>query len=110
MENIVAIRVTDAKGKRHFFLTWGRIFDSTKTDELFIAIKPHLQKFGVKGASKLYLCESLREAAQQKYFFEAFFELSQEKISFGIKTYPKWKAKQKARIKNGKGIYYLGTD
>jgi hypothetical protein len=110
MEDIIAIRVTDSGGRKHYFLTWGRIFDRIETDELYLAIKPHLKRFGIKNKRQFHLCDSLREAMQQRYFFEGFFKMAQERIPYGVSSYPKWKSKQKARIKKGRGIYYLGVD
>ena len=110
MEDIIAIRVTDSRDRKHYFLTWGRVFNRIETDELFSAIKPHLKSFGIKNGRHFHLCDSLREAVRQRYFFEAFFKMTQEKIPYGVSSYPKWKSKQKARIKKGREIHYLGVD
>ena len=107
MEAVVAIKVVDEKGIEHFFMTWGRVFNAVDPEPLFRAIKPYLPKFGVSPTSSMTLCESLREASSQRYFYEALFFFGQTKIPFGDE-YSSWCEQQCEKIECGKEIYYLG--
>jgi hypothetical protein len=109
MEDIVAVKVIDTAGKPHYFVTWGRIFDSGAPELLLQAITPHLPTFGIKSFDSINLCPSLREAANQSYFYEALFAFSQKHIPFG-ENYEAWRQQQVQRVRAGKEIYYLGTD
>lgn len=89
MENIVAVKVIDAEGKSHYFLAWGRVFDAVDAEPLLEAIRPHLTQWGIRDCVSIELCRSLSEAASQPYFYEALFDLSQQKIPYG-KKYEAW--------------------
>jgi hypothetical protein len=107
MDDIVAIKVVDHAEKKHFFLTWGRVFDAIDEEPLLAAIEANLSMWGVRKARSLEVCDSLQEAASERYFFEAFFMMSQERIPFGPK-YKSWQASKRKRIKKGEDIRYLG--
>ena len=101
MEDIVAIRVIDSRGKKHFFVTWGRVFDAVDPKPLLDAVRSSLPKFGGMSAIRsIRVCETLQEAADQPYFYEALFSFSRERdLSERVR---------RARIIAGKNIYYLG--
>lgn len=81
----MAIKVVDRSGGRHFFLTWGRVFDTVKSEPLLAAIRPHLKTFGLPAIRRIEVCRSLRDAAGAAYFHEAFFALTQKRIPFGVR-------------------------
>jgi hypothetical protein len=107
MENIVAIKVVEKSGMDHFFLTWGRIFDSVDGESLLAAVRPNLPKWGIYSARSLAVCYSLRDAASEPYFYEALFMMTQERIPFGPK-YKSWQSKKRKQIRKGDEIHYLG--
>jgi hypothetical protein len=109
MEDLVAFRVVNGKGRSYFFITWGRVFDSVDPSSLFKAVRPHLTKFeGIDRVRSLHLCRTLKEASGAPLFYEALFDFAQRPIPFGAKTYPRWRAKVRLRIQQGKDIYGLG--
>jgi len=101
LEDIVAIKAIDSRGKRHFFITWGRAFDRVDPKPLLSAIRPALSRFGLTATCRLQVCPTLQEASDQPYFFEAL-------VAFAQKRVPSTATRRK-RIAAGKDIYYLGT-
>jgi hypothetical protein len=106
MEEIVAVKVRDSRGRKHYFLTWGRVFDPVDPKPLISVIRGHLHTFGIGKSLSIDVCDSLQEAVNERYFYEAFFEMTQV-IGLG-RARQKWKAAIKRRIRHGKEIYYLG--
>ncbi|MGA3007920.1 MAG: hypothetical protein ABSE59_08515 [Opitutaceae bacterium] len=109
MDDIVAIKVRDSKEQAHYFLTWGRIFDRVDAKGLEVVITKHVSKFGIKNPQSVAVCDSLKKASKARYFYEAFFHLSREKIPFGVSTYRLWRAKKKKQILSGQQIFYCGV-
>ena len=107
MEDIVAVRVVTEENKKYYFLTWGRVLDEVNDKEILSFMEQHLLRFGITNMKKMALCEDLQEASHQKYFYESFFLMSQQKIPFG-KKYAGWQRKIKNRMLKGKEIYRLG--
>jgi len=107
VEEIVAIKATDKRGTKHFFVTWGRAFDPVDPKPLLTAVRPALSQFGLSGIRSLQVCSTLQEASGQPYFFEALLAFSQKRIPYG-KTYSTWNAACRKQIASGKDIYYLG--
>jgi hypothetical protein len=107
VEDIVAIKVVGQSGRKHFFLTWGRIFDSIDGKPLLAAVRPNLRQWGVYKTRSLQVCCSLQEAASEPYFYEALFMMAQERIPFGPK-YKSWQSRKRKEIRKGKEIWYLG--
>ena len=108
MDDVVAIKVSETKSKIHFFLTWGRIFDRVNPEEVEALIRKYASTFGIKKAKTVTVCDSLQEAAKARYFYEAFFHISQEKIPLGKRTYEFWRIKMKKQMRKGREIYYCG--
>jgi hypothetical protein len=100
MEDVVAIKVIDSRGKKHFFLTWGRVFDRTDPKPLLDAIGPSLSRFGVSGVRQVQICPTLQDAADQPYFFEALLFFTRQRAASNVV--------RRRRIRAGKDIYYLG--
>jgi hypothetical protein len=100
MEDVVAIRVTDSRGKQHFFLTWGRAFDRVDPDLLLATVRRTLPQFGLSTIRGLDVCRSLQDASGQTYFYEALLAFSQKR-TVSMRT-------RRARVAAGKDIYYLG--
>ena len=108
MEDLVAIRVTDEVGKLHYFMTWGRVFGPIDQAPLLQAVGSHLAVFGLKNFREIALCDTLRDASDQPYFFEALFDFSRQGIPFG-EGYELWEEERRKSIERGKEIYYLGA-
>jgi len=109
MEDLIAFRVVNGKGRSYFFITWGRVFDSVDPSSLFKMVRPHVTMFhGIDRVRSIHLCQTLREASGAPLFYEALFDFAQRPIPFGVKTYPRWCAKVRRRIQQGKDIYWLG--
>jgi hypothetical protein len=87
MDDVVAVKLTESKGRAHFFLTWGRIFDRVDPNGLETVIAKHAGRFGIKNPKSVAVCDSLKEASRARYFYESLFHISQEKIPFGVSTY-----------------------
>jgi hypothetical protein len=106
VEDIVAIKATDSRGKRHFFVTWGRVFDSVDPQPLLNAIRPALPRFGLSTIRRLEVCSTLQEASEQPYFFEALLAFSQKRIPSG-KARRAWSALVASRLQLGKTFIIL---
>ena len=109
MDDIVAIKVRDAKARIHYFLTWGRTFDRVDPNELISVVRKHVSKFGIKNVTSMTVCDSLQEASATRYFYEAMFHISQEKIPFGKSTYGPWCAKMRRQMLSGRQLFYCGV-
>jgi hypothetical protein len=91
-------------------LTWGRLIDPVETKGVEELVGSHLSKFALGGpAVSISVCDSLREAAGARYFYECFFEMCQKPIPFGD-GYKVWAAQMLEQLKQGREIYYLGAD
>jgi hypothetical protein len=109
MDDIVAVKVRDSKAGAHYFITWGRIFDRVDSKGLESMVTRHAPKFGIKRPMSATVCDSLRDASKARYFHEALFHISQEKIPFGTRTYGSWCAKMKREMLAGRQLFYCGT-
>ena len=109
MDDVVAVKVRDAKSGVHFFITWGRIFDRVDPKTLELVVEKHVAKFGIKHPTSVTLCDSLQEASKARYFHEALFHLSQERIPFGKGTYSRWRSKMRRSMLAGRQIDYCGS-
>jgi hypothetical protein len=109
MDDIVAIKVRDTKARTHYFLTWGRIFDRIDPRELELVFTKHVSKFGIKNQTSVTVCDSLQEASSARYFYEALFHISQNKIPFGVSSYDPWRARTKKQMLSGLQFFYCGA-
>jgi len=107
MEEVVAIKIVDARRKTHFVLTWGRAFDAVSPGPLLTAVRRHLRQFGIQTVRSVRVCGTLQAAADQPYFYESLMAFSQQRVPYG-QRYPKWRATRRKQIEAGKEIYYLG--
>ena len=106
MDDVVAIEVA-APPKRHFFLTWGRVFDAEEEPLLEVA-DAQLAACGIdpQGTTSR-LCDTLQEAANAPYFFEGLLYFAQQSpIPFGD-TYETWARERREAMEAGREIYYL---
>ena len=106
MEDIVAIKVTNKKGKKFYFITWGRTFDTVNPRPLLKEISKHLEKFGIHNVKSIHLAKTLLEASEEIYFYESFFEMAQKRIPFG-KKYKNWCNAINKKIMEGKEVYLV---
>jgi hypothetical protein len=112
MGDVVAVEVRLGDGSSRFFLTWGRIQDQVDTGPVCELV--------LKAASRVRLggepasacpCDTFREAAVldvAPYFYECFFEFSQETIPLGD-HYAARKAEEAKAIESGRDIAYCGS-
>jgi len=108
MEDVVAVRVTLENGRERYVMTWGRIqhpVDPSDLELLVLAFASR-QTFGAP-AVHAHLCSSLRDAADQPYFFEGLWEFSQTKVPYG-RGYARWRKRVDAAMRAGSHIYVLG--
>jgi hypothetical protein len=109
LEDIVALRADFANGETRYFITWGRIFHPVDPTELMKAAWPHLSKFQLPASVvSLSVCDSLQEAAGERYFYEALFQFSQRAIPFGS-AYRSWAARTRRQLLSREQISYLGN-
>src|SRR5258708_5296726 len=109
MENVVAVAIDLDNGESRYFLTWGRIFDTvdgSRLEELALKAASHVQLAGTAIGARL--CDSLQEAAHERYFFECFFEMAQNRIPRGA-DYESWKAERARALMEGREWCYLGV-
>jgi hypothetical protein len=107
MEDIVAIKASDAGGKHHFFMTWGRVFDRTDPQPLLDAVGRHLPQFGLSEPRHLEICATLQEAREEPYFFEALVLFARQP-AIDAAHRAEWEARCRERVNSGKDIYHLG--
>jgi hypothetical protein len=106
VEDVVAVEVRTDSGSRGFLMTWGRIQD---------ALNPgRLEELGLRSASRFALegrpvsarvCNSLREASSEPYFFEALLEFTHRRVPFGD-GYEEWRQARSEAMEQGKEIYF----
>jgi hypothetical protein len=109
MDDIVAVKVRDSVSAAHYFIRWGRIFDRIDPKSLELLVAKHAPKFGIKNLKSVTVCDSLQEATKSRYFHEALFHISQEKIPYGKSTYSPWCAKMKRLMLSGQQFFYCGA-
>lgn len=107
MEDIVGIKVVDKNFGETGFITWGRVFDRVCSKDFLKFVAKNLNKFGIITPDSVTLCDNLQEISDLPYFYEGFFEFTQELIPHG-KLYILWRSKKKQAIKKGESIYFLG--
>ncbi len=108
MEDIIAVEVTTEDGHRAYFMTWGRIQDAVDPEPIERLMLKVADKFALGGvASSARLCDSLREARDAPYFYEALIAFAHQPIPFGP-DYAKWRRRLQRRMRNGKDIYFMG--
>jgi len=56
---------------------------------------------------KARVCATLREAADEPYFYEVLLALARQSIPFGD-GYEEWRSAKAARMKDGKEFHSLG--
>jgi hypothetical protein len=108
MEDVVAVEVL-APPERHYFLTWGRVFDPVNGGDLLGVVGAQLGQYGVdRKIATSRVCATLQEAAQAPYFFEGFMYFCHRPIPYGDE-YDRWKTKVRSEMEEGRGVYYLGA-
>lgn len=109
MEDIVAVKITLESGKTRYVLTWGRIPEAIDPQPLEQLIRDNLKSLSLGGVPvAVKLCDSLQEAAKERYFYESFFAMCQITIPFGP-GYREWVTETFEQMKAGHEIYYLGN-
>ena len=109
MDDVIALRVGLDNGEFRYFMTWGRVLDVVDPRPVQTILSNCLGQFDLGGvATSVTVCDSLRDAAESKYFFEALFQMSQERIPFGD-GYGAWQEEKAQRMRDGKEFWYLGA-
>ncbi len=109
MDDIVAVKVRDSKVGVRYFITWGRIFDRVDPKSLESVIAKHVSNYGIANLKAVTVCDSLQEASRARYFHEALFHISQQRIPYGTRTYAAWRAKTRKLMMSGKQLFYCGN-
>lgn len=108
MNDIVAVAVRLQGGSERYFLTWGRIQDAVDPRQLEAIVLQGSAGFSLGDvAVSARVCRQIGEAAEEPYFYEAFFELCQRRIPFGP-GYEEWRVSVDARMREGKDLWFLG--
>lgn len=108
MEDLIAVRVWLESGEARYFVTWGRVQDAVDPDPVAQLVLEHSTTFSLGGrAVRAEVCQSLQEAREAPYFFEALFDFAQRPIPFGAQ-YEAWRAAKDTLMRSGKEISYLG--
>ena len=88
-------------------MTWGRIFDAVDPAPLLNALARVLPSAGFQSPSDLRICNSLAEARNFEYFYEALIEFAAIKGTVNIYE-PAWLADHATDETIRKDIYILG--
>ena len=108
MEDLVAVELTTAEGRRCYFVTWGRVQDAVDPAPLEALILGVANHFALPGTPiSARVCNSLQEAREAPLFFEALFDFSQRPIPFGD-GYDGWRRRVDELMREGKEIYAVG--
>lgn len=109
MDDIVAVAVRRDEGLDCYFLTWGRIQATVDPEPLQDLLMRVVSKFATPGrAVSAKVCNTLREASGEPYFYECFFGMCQKQIPFGT-DYNAWRAKVAREMETGKQIWFCGS-
>jgi hypothetical protein len=104
MEDVVAIRYRDAKGDERCVMSWGRLFDAVDPAALLDAVRMHLSSNEI---SDLCVCDTLREARDFEYFYEAMLQWS-ARIAASPNRDARWRKKHRKPDRMRRSLYNLG--
>jgi hypothetical protein len=110
MEDLVAVEVTTTDGRTCFFMTYGRIqspVDPAPLERIILKVAHDFATGEPPASAKV--CWSLRDAKDAPFFYEALFSFAQQPIPNGP-GYEKWRKRMDRRMRNGREIYFLGTE
>ena len=108
VDDVVAVEVTTDSGETGYFLTWGRIQSAIESAPLEALALRAAASFSWSGRPvKARVCATLREAADEPYFYEELLALARQPIPFG-NEYEEWHNTKAARMEDGKEFHYLG--
>lgn len=108
MDDIIAIKIKDKVEGETGFLTFGRIFDRVDDKEIVSVVKSHCHKYGIDDIESIELCWQIQDVSHMRYFYEAFYSITQEKIPTNGKDYEEWVNQKKQSILYGDDIFFLG--
>ncbi len=106
MDDVVAVELR-ARSERHYFLTWGRIFDPPDDEHGLLAAVTDFAPARVRDATDMSrrVCETLGEAAHAPYFFEGLLHFARQPIPYGD-GYDSWRKERRKQMEEGREIYY----
>jgi hypothetical protein len=108
MDDIVAVGVELDNGAQRYFLTWGRLLDAVDGTALEHVVLQHAHRFARGGVPvRAWICDSLQEAAGERYFYESLFGMAQKPIPFGD-GYESWRQATASSVTEGHDLWYLG--
>ena len=76
VEDVVGIRIVDAKRGERALLSWGRIFDRVDPNQLLTRIRSILPGMGYHDVVELTLCDELSELRDFGYFYEGLIHFA----------------------------------
>jgi hypothetical protein len=108
VNDIVAVAVELASGRKRYYMTWGRIQHPSELEPLAqlvlrYCVRDNLEESPLKAS----VCRTLQEASHAPYFYEAFFSFCQKSIPVGDQ-YEVWRRAMDERMQCGEEIYDLG--
>jgi hypothetical protein len=106
MEDIIAIRVAFADQPIRHVLTWGRIQDAVDPKPVEQLAAAFMSPRGI--VSRTTVCDSLQEASQCPYFYEALFDMAQRRIPFGD-GYEEWVRERDRAMREGREMWDCGA-
>lgn len=109
VESIIAVRVNLDSGRRRYFLTWGRLgSEEPWPGDIEKAVMEHARAYELGGEPvSAVVCDSLQEAAGERWFFEELFAMQREMPPAG-KRFDTWAAKASAQTLDGRHLHYCG--
>jgi hypothetical protein len=108
MEEVVAVRFRDASRGEACIFTWGRVFDPVDPTELLAALARVLPTHGYRDVTELRICESLRDARDFEYFYEALIHYAALVANEPIQD-ETWRTRQRSDEALHRSIYVLGS-
>jgi hypothetical protein len=109
MDDIVAVAVELADGRCRYFLTWGRIFDNVDGSELAAVVLQNAGKYELDGDPlRARICDSLQEAARERYFYESLFEMARKPIPLRGE-FEAWRKAAAEELTAGRSLWFLGV-
>jgi hypothetical protein len=109
VEDVVALEVKLRTGELRYFVTWGRLFDPIDPTRLIESARTHMSEAALGGEiESVRLCDSLREAKDAPYFFEALLSFAQQQIP-RADDHEAWRARMRSELAAGKQLYFLGS-
>jgi hypothetical protein len=109
VDDVVAVAVELASGEQRYVITWGRMQDNVDPAPLEALVLRHAGGFDLGGdAVSARVCDSLQEARNERYFFEALVDWGAKVALAKQDDHPTWRQEMAERMDEGRELYFLG--